>query len=682
MKSIDRGEVGTVAFYAEKQQLIPALVAVRDGSRFVLEPIGQDRFATVAGRLFWAGRSQVPSRDALESRWALTRARAERVDLEACWKGLEGRIPPGPTDISELVALTATPGEDLALVEDAIAFAIFSDPTAFRIKDRALLRESEAAIAETRRKRAEKEAQRIALARATLAFMARLEGRDLPPETAETYTTFRNALIEVAAFGREAPEWSTVQPLCEALGVHPDHSFDLLVRLKELAPDANLAPLKAKVPLAFPEDAITEAKKLALHRPSPSLDYGHLEAIAIDDPDTTEVDDAVALDKDRIVVLIADAASYVTPGSLLDKQAALRTSTLYLPEGKVPMLPPELGEGPMSLNTGEPRSALAFSFEVAPDGRIVATEIARVRARIARRISYEEADQFLANDRTSALGKTLATLDAMMERHRKWRHGRGAVTFQRPEVYYAREPDGRVRIKIGDPLGPGRQLISELMVATCTLAAVYCAERQIPCIYRAQAAPDDPPGNGRARSGPSGNEAASRAVNPSSGRVDDAALQYDLLRRLKPSVLQTTPAPHWTLAVPAYSQVTSPIRRYADLLMHQQLTSVLKTGRPVHTASRLEGQLADLLRRQILVRRVEQESRRFYALRYLMQNPGLVLTGTVLREVAKKTLVELAPVALHELVHTKRKMPPGTVLRFEVIAVDPRKDELHLKELE
>jgi exoribonuclease-2 len=180
---------------------------------------------------------------------------------------------------------------------------------------------------------------------------------------------------------------------------------------------------------------------------------------------------------------------------------------------------------------------------------------------------------------------------------------------------------------------------------------------------------------------PAGKDLASRAINPTTGLVDDAALQYDLLRRMKPSVLTTSVGGHWTLAVPAYTQITSPIRRYADLLMHQQLSAFLKTGRPAFTAARLEGQLTELFRRQAMVRRVEQESRRFWALRYLEQNPGQELEGTVLREVGKKTLVELSPIAIHELIQLRRRRQPGQKIRFEVIEVSSRNDAITLKEL-
>ena len=118
-----------------------------------------------------------------------------------------------------------------------------------------------------------------------------------------------------------------------------------------------------------------------------------------------------------------------------------------------------------------------------------------------------------------------------------------------------------------------------------------------------------------------------------------------------------------------------------DVLVPVMRGRFLKTGRPLFPANKLQAHLFELGRRATLVRRVEQDSRRFYALRYLEQNPGMVLTATVLREVGKKTLLELQPLALQELVALRRRRPPGTVLRFEAIAADARADEVQLKEV-
>lgn len=682
------GEVGAVALLADKQKLSPARVVAREGSRFVLEDLGGQRFAVPGARLYWVTTDKPTD---LAAFWHDAEQRAQGLDLESAWRELERTSPhpAGPATATSPGEVAAALGCTRSVTEASIVRAVFEGGRGFKVKDGTLWRESAAVVAEANRRRALEAEQKRALALASSAVARLKVGATLLPDEAEAWATYREALLDVASHGRDSERFALVQPLCAELAVHPDHAFDLLVQLGVLAPDDNLAPFRARLPIAFAPEVEAEAEERARYRPQPPLDLTHLFAVAIDDPETTEVDDAVALDGDRIHVFVADAAAYVQPGSKLDKAAMERTATVYLPEGKVAMVPPVLGEGPMSLASGEPRSALVFSFELGADGGLKAFEIQRARVVIAHRLTYTEVDAMLgaaAPDEVARPERALVRrLDALMERHRAYRHQRGAVTFQRPEVYYAVDPLGaddppgtrRVRIKIGDPLGPARQLIAELMVAACSGAAIYCAERQIPCIYRTQAPPDDGPKTGQ----PAGRAAAQRAINPSTGVVDDKALQYELLRRMKPSVLSTSAGPHWTLAVPAYTQVTSPIRRYADLLMHQQLAAFLKTGRPAFSAARLDGHLADLARRQVAVRKVEQESRRFWALRYLEQNPGLILDGTVLRDIGKKTLVELAPIAIHELLQLRRRHPTGHRLRFEVLACSAREDSVTLKEL-
>lgn len=659
--------VGTVVFLAERGQLTGARVVAREGSRYVLENLIGERFAVAQSRLFWIGRSAAPTQEALVAWWDEVGRLATQADLPRAWQAIEAQHLPCEPAIVAVRAFAVSPADPtrVTLAEEALALAVFADTTHFRVRERHLQRASAAEVAETLRKRAEKEAAQRALQQAVDVFKTALDGVPMSQVAREQVAEYRTALLDVAANGREAAGWAKASLLCEALGLLADKAFDLLVRLGELDPNTNLAVHRAGIPLAFTAEELAEADRLATHRPSPSVDLSELEAIAIDDADTTDVDDALALAGERVYVIISDAAAWIPAGSLLDRAAAERATTVYLPEGKLPMVPQVLSDGTLSLLPEGPRFALVFSFELAPDGRLERLEMKRAKVKIARRVSYEEADRLLVDPASGHFGPLLVKLQALADRHRRWRHARGAVSFQRPEVYFELDREKRVIVKYGDPFGAARQLVQELMIAACTGAAIFCAENQIPCIYRAQSPPDDPP----------------RAGEIKDGRIEDPHLQYELLRKLKPSTLQLEVAPHWTLGVPAYTQVTSPIRRYADLLMHQQLATFMKTGRPLYPASKLQAHLFELGRRAALARRVEQESRRFYALRYLEQNPGQILTGTVLREIGKKSLLELAPLALTELVQLRRRRAPGTTLRLEVIAADARADTVQLKEL-
>ncbi|MFO0750701.1 MAG: ribonuclease catalytic domain-containing protein, partial [Myxococcota bacterium] len=560
------GLPGTVVLLAERGELGPAWVAAREGSRFVLQSLIGERFAVAPQRLFWVGRQVLGNPDELAAYWQEVQRLAAVADLATAWRDAPDAAP-------ATVAAHAL-GNAGPAAEDAVALAVFRDPTCYKMKERTLVRESDEAVGETRRKRAEKEAAAEKLANARAAIERALAGEPLTLDD-----DYRAALVDVAAHGREGTGFALAEPLLTALKVPLAlpalPTFELLVRLGVFTPDSNLAPIRAGMTLSFAPEVLAEAERVA-QQPLPiGKDLSHLMALAIDDPETTEIDDAVALDPsdpERLHVLIADAAAWVTPGSLLDKAAQARVSTLYLPEGKVPMLPPVIAEGVASLIAGAERSALDFSFRIEADGRLRDLDITRVRIRVQRAFTYDEADRLLTGGEAEAGAADLAGPEAaalrrvaeLVERHRAARHRRGAVTFQRPEVYFVREPDGTIRPKVGDPLGPARQLISELLVATCAAAAEYCVDRGIPCLYRTQAAPDEPV----------------PATDPRTGRIDDPARQYELLRRLKPSQLKTTADAHFTLGVGAYTQLTSPIRRYADLLMHQQIAAVLRTGRP------------------------------------------------------------------------------------------------------
>jgi len=654
------GSPGTVVLLAERGELGPAWVAAREGVRFVLQNLIGERFAVSPQRLFWVGREVLASPEEMPAYWSEVQALVGAVDLERAWRD-------APDTTMSTVATYALAKEGAA-AEDAVALAIFRDSTYFRIKERQLVRESNEAVADTLEKRRVAQLAQARLDAAVAGFKSGLAGAPctLDPD-------YLAGWLDLALHGRESTHYTFVEPLAKALAIPlsapAQVAFELLVRLGQLAPDTNLAPLKAGVPLVFAPEVLAEAERLVASPPTPTLkDLTHLEAIAIDDPDTTEVDDAVHWDPndpDRLHVMIADAAAWVSPGSLIDKAAFERVSTLYLPEGKVPMLPSRIAEDAASLVQGEPRGALVFSFRVETDGRIRDLELVRARVRVVHTLTYDVADRLLTSE-DSPLAERLRAIARVIARHRDARHARGAITFQRPEVYYVREADGTVRPKVGDPLGPARQLVSELMVATCAAAAELCVERAIPCLYRTQAAPDDP----------------TPATDPKTGRIDDPARQYELLRRLKPSALTTNASSHFTLGVSAYTQLTSPIRRYADLLMHQQLVAWLRTGRPVYSAKNLEAMIFEIGRRAGLVKRVESDSRRFFALRYLAQNPGQTLDARVLREVGKKTLIEVEKLNLQELVHLRKRRHAGEQVRLLVLAADARKDALEVREVQ
>ncbi|MCB9735719.1 MAG: RNB domain-containing ribonuclease [Deltaproteobacteria bacterium] len=659
-----------LALVAVHGELVPVRIVGRADRRVIIEDAASGERSVSPARLFWAGRTEVGDLAALAERWGAISARADGADLFGAWKALGDETT--AVDVGDLAALAFQ--DDSAEARDAALVAIFRDNLCFRVRGGQVSREASAVVEQTRAKRAAEAQAARELAMAKDAVLAALGGGALPPEPGpdapaearerhDAVEGYLEALADYAVSGTDAARSADAERLLAAVGRAKEDAFRVLVALGRFTPDENLALRRAGIRRAFPPAAVAEARAVAAGLPTGrTRDLRDLVTVAIDDATTTEVDDAVAVDGARIIVFIADAAAFVPPRSALDQEALARVSTLYLPEGKIPMLPPEVGSGCASLRADHERTALAFSFEVADDGRLVTFELERALIRVDRQLDYDGTDAILgAPEGEDALSRTLHRVQAAMDRHRERRRRRGAMFLQRTEVYLEVGADGRVTPRPGDPYGLGRQLISELMIATCAGAAEFCIDRQIPSIFRTQASPDggDFGGSGQ--------------------RVDDPAAQNELLRRLKPTVLSTNPGRHFTLGVEAYCQLTSPLRRYADLLMHQQLAGWLKTGRTPFTAGALSGRFPEIERRAALVKRVEAESRRYWSLRYLEQNPGLELVARPVREAGRRWIVELPELAIQVPMALSPRPRVGEVLTVRVAKVDARADKLVLE---
>jgi exoribonuclease-2 len=211
--------------------------------------------------------------------------------------------------------------------------------------------------------------------------------------------------------------------------------------------------------------------------------------------------------------------------------------------------------------------------------------------------------------------------------------------------------------------GPARQLVSEMMVSTCAAVGAWCHDQQVPCVYRAQPDPDVSPGV-------EGTE------------VTDTIEQLRVLRRLKPSGLTTRPQRHYTLGISGYTQVTSPIRRYMDLVMHRQIKSALRRRRPPCGEGDLQGLFDTVERTSGAIRRAAMESRRFWILRLLEQQPDTRWRALALRSLGRRWLVELQDLAFSAAITDGAPFQEGEELTLEVADVDARRDHLQLKVVE
>jgi len=370
-------------------------------------------------------------------------------------------------------------------------------------------------------------------------------------------------------------------------------------------------------------------------------DLTHLPALAIDDEGCQDPDDALSLDGDRLWVHVADVAALVPANSPIDLEARARGASLYLPEGAVPMLPPALVAA-LGLGLESVSPALSFGLDLTVDGEVANVEVTPSWVRVAR-LTYEEAEGRLGEEPLQSLLRLARRLEAR-------RQSNGAVQLTFPEVR-VRLCDGLVSIRPLPPLS-SRDLVREAMLIAGEAVARFALERGIPFAFVVQDPSDAPIAPG------------------------GLAEMYALRRTLRPSQARSVPAPHASLGLPVYSQVTSPLRRYLDLVAHQQLRAYLRG----------EGGLSE---QEILqrvgaaeavsgsVRQAERLATRHWTLVYLLQHPDWQGQGVLLEKRGSRARLLLPDLDLETWLHLRQDVPLNSMVRLALRQVDLPTLEAH-----
>ena len=352
----------------------------------------------------------------------------------------------------------------------------------------------------------------------------------------------------------------------------------------------------------FPDDVIAEAKAARPVNPGMRTDLTTLPFVTIDPADARDHDDAVWAEPDQapdnpgghvLWVAIADVAHYVRPGSALDLEARERGNSTYFPDRVVPMLPDRLSGGLCSLLEGEPRPCIAARLVIDANGELVAHEFQRALMRSAASLSYEEAQDALdgrLNERTEPLrGKVLEPLQAAYGALRSARDRRQPLDLDLPEREIVLDEGGTVRSVAFKERLDMHRLIEEFMVLANVAAARTLIGRRTPLLFRVH----EEPSREKVRALQEVAKAAglpfnagtildtrnlNRLLDAAAGTDDGALINLSVLRSMTQAYYSPGNLGHFGLALKAYAHFTSPIRRYADLVVHRALIRALGWG--------------------------------------------------------------------------------------------------------
>ena len=356
------------------------------------------------------------------------------------------------------------------------------------------------------------------------------------------------------------------------------------------------------IPDEFPDIVLREVEALPPLTEDGRADLTVLPLLTIDPRDARDHDDAVAAVPDTdprnhggyiVTVAIADVAHYVRAGTRLDREAELRGNSVYFPDRVVPMLPERISNDLCSLREGELRPCLAVTMTFDKNGEKRRHHFERALMRSAAKLSYEEAQAAIdgkPSDKCKPLmARALEPLWAAYQCLKRAREARGPLDLDLPERKIIMDAEGRVaRITVPERLEAHR-LIEEMMIQANVAAAETLEERNTPCIYRVHDKPSKeklanlarfletldiklPKGEGLRPA--EFNKVLARAKSlPVADLVSEV-----VLRSQAQAEYATGNIGHFGLHLQRYAHFTSPIRRYADLLVHRGLIRAVKMG--------------------------------------------------------------------------------------------------------
>lgn len=404
-----------------------------------------------------------------------------------------------------------------------------------------------------------------------------------------------------------------VGQIVEVLGEHLDPGLEIDMSIRNYG-----------IPHEWNDEVITETALIPDEVQDKDLrvDLRNTPLITIDGEDARDFDDAVYCQpKPRggwtLIVAIADVSHYVAVGSALDIEAYQRGNSVYFPNHVVPMLPEKLSNGLCSLNPAEDRLCMVCEMQIGADGGITGYQFYEAVMHSHARMTYTQVAHILAekdHGDDSGVRKQFAAIlpqvDALHDLYRMLhsrRAKRGAIDFDSQETRILFDSQRKISQIIPVDRTEAHRLIEECMLCANVCSAEFLDKVKIPALYRVHEGPsEDRLGSVRDFLGELGiglgggddpqPEDYQRVLRSVKGRDDAAVIQTVMLRSMSQAMYQPDNLGHFGLAFEAYTHFTSPIRRYADLLVHRAIRSLIRSKKKIADVRRVEG--ASLLDQQ------------------------------------------------------------------------------------
>lgn len=660
---------GQVVEFIEGGRVVTGVCLENKRGRIRALTENQKELQIAEARLLYREQTRVDAsqpREILASKLRELGARREelgrQVDVKGLWDVLQGEGEEfSARELAELAFGRAVGQDEIS----AVTRAMLADRVYFRFRPEGFRLNSPETVEKilTQRVR-EKEKERL-LEEGSRWIRSIWEGH--PEQAPSSKEEIVELLKEQAILGSLAPRAARAEELLRRAGMsHPLAPFRVLVRLGVWAEEENLLAYRFGIRRSFPAEVETEAERLAGSLPRREdepwrEDLTRLETFSVDSLQTRDIDDALSVEAlsggcYRIGIHITDLAGRVGIASALDREAALRGTSIYLPEERLPMFPHPVSEEACSLVEGQVRPAVSLLLHVDGGGVVGSWRFCLSWIMVARRLTYEDVDGAVAEG-----DHLLRALYGIALRWRQERVEGGALLLPLPEVSVRVTQDRSIHLERRDKEGPAQVTVSEMMIRANWLAARCLKEAGVPCMYRVQPEPRE--------------------------RIVEGFLQGDLLRSYKQRKLlnraetQLEPGPHSGLGLTPYTTVTSPIRRYADLVLQRQLTAIIKGESPPYDREEMERISAGCDELTAQANQMEQARQRYWLLRYLESRRGEETPALVLGRFGRKVQVLLTDYMLEASLASSSGgwLQEGEEVRVKIIRSRPLEEELKVE---
>ena len=659
---------GQIVEFIEDEQIITGVcVEERRGRLKVLTEFEHEvnlaatRFVHISQKTLSLTQSRDALAAALKECSDLRNDLARQVNIPELWEILveeDKKYEPG--EIAELVFSGKTTDDHIS----AIIRAILADRVYFRFRLDGFRPNQAETVEQIRIQRARDEEKRELTEHGGQWLKSILEGQTVP--LPQKHKEIIELLKDYAVSGKDGQHAQQTEAILRSAGItHAQAAFDLLVRLNVWSPDENLLLYRLGIRRDFVPQVLDAARtiqeqtRFLVHMEPRREDFRSLETLTIDSEETMDVDDALTLEilphGYRAGIHITDVSCVVAPGSVLDEEASFRCTSVYLPDERIPMLPKPISEDLCSLKEGEVRPCVSLLLDVCPEGQVLSYRFALSWIQVNRRLTYADADKAISDS-----AHPLAILFGIAKTWRKERINQGALIIPLPEITVRVNDAGQITIEKRNRETSSQILVSEMMIQTNSLAAEYLSKLSVPCIYRCQAEPRQ------------------RIIE---GPTRDIFLNYRQRRSLSRAELQVTPSCHTSLGISRYTTVTSPIRRYPDLVVQRQLAALLSDNQPVYTMQRLEKLIAETTEILKQANYLEIRRQRYWILRYLKDKRGEKIPAIVVGRFGNRIQILLPEYMLETTIPFQlvKGLCEGDEIEVQILGARPMDDELRVE---